>query len=220
MVRMFASKAFPPAAAHKDSGAKGGWEMRRRSWLWLLAALLLAGCGEKTQERAALLQQRYASLAGYETELRAAVPREDETLVYTLRLTKDADTVRAEVREPAALAGVAAVLTGSELTLAYDGTALDAGTLSPRVSALNAAPLLLDSFAHGCLDSCGSETLNGAETLRADFSVTLEKETFACMLCFGADGAPVYGEIAQDGKIIAAVEFTDFVFGDILLPDA
>jgi len=63
-------------------------------------------------------------------------------------------------------------------------------------------------------------TLDGAETLRADFSVTLEKETFACMLCFGADGAPVYGEIAQDGKIIAAVEFTDFVFGDILLPDA
>ena len=41
-----------------------------------------------------------------------------------------------------------------------------------------------------------------------------------CTLYFGADGAPVYGELAQDGKIIAAVEFTNFIFGDILSPDA
>lgn len=185
-----------------------------------LLLLLLTGCGRKTQERAAALQQQYALVTGYETQVRAALPREDETLVYTLHLTKDGDTVRAEVLEPEELAGVAAAMTGDALTLEYDGTILDAGTLSPRVSGLSAAPLLLDAFPRAYLDSCGSETLDGADALRVDFSAAAGSEALGCTLYFGADGAPVYGELAQDGKIIAAVEFTNFIFGDILSLDA
>ena len=122
--------------------------------------------------------------------------------------------------EPEELAGVAAAMTGDALTLEYDGTILDAGTLSPRVSGLSAAPLLLDAFPRAYLDSCGSETLDGADALRVDFSAAAGSEALGCTLYFGADGAPVYGELAQDGKIIAAVEFTNFIFGDILSPDA
>ena len=114
----------------------------------------------------------------------------------------------------------AATAAAASLTLEYDGTILDAGTLSPRISALSAVPLLLDAFPQAYLDSCGSETLEGEETLRADFSVTLGGEAFAGTIFFNAGGAPVYAEIAQDGKIIAAAEFTDFIFGDILSPDA
>ena len=110
-------------------------------------------------------------------------------------------------------------MEGEQLTLEYDGTILDAGTLSPRVSALNAAPLLLRAFPQGYLDSFGGETMDGEDTLRADFSLTLAGESFDCTLWFGADGAPVYGEIAQEGKIIAAVEFTNVIFGDILSSD-
>lgn len=186
----------------------------------LFALLLVSGCGEKTQGRAEMLQQRYAALNGYETHLRVVIPREEETLAYTLYLTRSEDCVRAEVEAPAELAGAAATMTGSALTLEYDGMILDAGTLSPRVSALSAAPLLLESFAQGYLNSCGGEDLDGAETLRADFSATQGDETLSCTLFFAADDTPVCGEIAQDGKIIAAVEFTDFHFGDILLPDA
>ena len=192
-----------------------------RRFLWLLpAVLLLGGCGDETQSRAAELQRRYEALAGYEAEVRVAVPRGDETLRYALRLTAQGETVRAEVTEPELLAGVSARMEGERLALEYDGTILDAGTLSPRVSALNAAPLLLRAFPQGYLDSCGSETLDGEDTLRADFSLTLEGESFGCTLWFGADGAPVYGEIAQEEKIIAAVAFTNVTFGDILSPDA
>ncbi len=195
--------------------------MKKRFWLWLLAVLaLLTGCGEKRQEEASALQQRYAALAGYETAVRVAVPREDEKLVYALHLTKDGDTVRAVVEEPMELAGIAATLTGEALTLEFDGTILDAGTLSPRVSGLSAVPLLLEAFPRAYLESCGGETLDGAETLRTDFSATAGDETLACTLFFDADGAPVYAEIARDGKIIAAAEFTNFIFGDILLQDA
>ena len=184
--------------------------------VFILLALLLAGCGEKTQSRAEEWQQRYAQMQGYEALVEVSVPREDETLHYTLSLEKSGDSVRAAVIEPEELTGIAATLTGDALTLEYDGMVLDAGTLSPRVSALNCVPLVLDGFSRAYLDSVGSETLDGKDTLRADFSMTLGDETLGGTVWFTDGGAPVYLEASEGGKIIAAAEFTNFVFGDIL----
>ena len=186
--------------------------------VFILLALLLSGCGEKTQSRAEEWQQRYAQMQGYEALVEVSVPREDETLHYTLSLEKSGDSVRAAVIEPEELTGIAATLTGDALTLEYDGMALDAGTLSPRVSALSCVPLVLDGFSRAYLDSVGSETLDGRETLRADFSMTLGGETLGGTVWFEDSGAPVYAEVCENGKIIAAAEFTNFVFDDILPP--
>lgn len=191
---------------------------KKRLTVFILLALLLAGCGEKTQSRAEEWQQRYAQMQGYEALVEVSVPREDETLHYTLSLEKSGDSVRAAVIEPEELTGIAATLTGDALTLEYDGMALDAGTLSPRVSALNCVPLVLDGFSRAYLDSVGSETLDGKDTLRADFSMTLGDETLGGTVWFTDGGAPVYLETSEGGKIIAAAEFTNFVFGDILSP--
>ena len=109
---------------------------------------------------------------------------------------------------------------GDKLTLTFDDLVLDVGTLSPRVSALSCVPLVLQNFPKVYLDSSGAETIGDVDALRADFSLTLSGETFACSLWLDASGAPVYAEIAENDKIIAAAEFTNFIFGDILSPDA
>ena len=72
---------------------------------------------------------------------------------------------------------------GKELRQLYTARmALDAGTLSPRVSALSCVPLVLDGFSGAYLDSCGSETIDEAETVRADFTMTLGSETLGAAM--------------------------------------
>ena len=75
--------------------------MRKKGCLLLAAlALLLAGCGEKTQKSAEDLQARYAQMQGYEAIVETAVPREDETLHYTLSLEHSNGETRAAVLAP------------------------------------------------------------------------------------------------------------------------
>ena len=70
--------------------------MRKKGCLLLAAlALLLAGCGEKTQKSAEDLQARYAQMQGYEAIVETAVPRGDETLHYTLSLEHSNGETRA-----------------------------------------------------------------------------------------------------------------------------
>lgn len=206
------------ACAHIEITDEGDEDMKK-IWPAVLCLLFLCSCGKEI-DRAEAMQEQYKNLASYETDVRVSVPRGDETLVYALHLSAQGDAVRATVSEPEELTGVGAVLEGDKLTLTFDDLVLDVGTLSPRVSALNCVPLVLQNFPKVYLDSSGAETIGDVDALRADFSLTLSGETFACSLWLGASGVPVYAEIAENDKIIAAAEFTNFIFGDILSPDA
>lgn len=191
----------------------------KKVWPAVLCLLFLCSCGKEI-DRAEATQEQYKNLASYETDVRVSVPREDETLHYTLSLEHSNGETRAAVLAPEELTGVGAVLEGDKLTLTFDDLVLDVGTLSPRVSALSCVPLVLQNFPKVYLDSSGVETIGDVDTLRADFSLTLSGETLACSLWLDASGVPVYAEIAENDKIIAAAEFTNFIFGDILSPDA
>ena len=191
----------------------------KKVWPAVLCLLFLCSCGKEI-DRAEAMQEQYKNLTSYETDVHVSVPRGDETLHYTLSLEHSNGETRAAVLAPEELTGVGAVLEGDKLTLTFDDLVLDVGTLSPRVSALSCVPLVLQNFPKVYLDSSGAETIGDVDALRADFSLTLSGETFACSLWLGASGAPVYAEIAENDKIIAAAEFTNFIFGDILSSDA
>lgn len=83
----------------------------KKVWPAVLCLFLLCSCGKET-DRAEEMQEQYKNLASYETDVRVSVPREDETLSYSLHLSAQGGTVRATVSEPEELAGVGAVLAG------------------------------------------------------------------------------------------------------------
>ena len=188
---------------------------------YLLAlTLLLSACDDEGADRAAEVQALYAALQGYAAEVRIDIPREDETLRYTLSLTKDGDALSVRVLAPDALRGVTAHIDGEALALEYDGAVLDAGTLDPGMSALSCVPLLLGAFPESCVTAQSTERFGEQEALRVCFETDCGGERLVCAVYFSAKNAPLYAEIAEKGKIILFAEFTDFTFGAILSPDA
>lgn len=187
----------------------------------LSLTLLLTACGGNAgADRAAEVQTLYADLQGYAAEVKVDIPREDETLHYTLSLTKDGDARSARVLAPDALRGVTAHIDGETLTLEYDGAVLDAGTLNPKVSALSCVPLLLRTFPESYITAQSIERFGEQDALRVCFETDCGGEKLGCVVYFSEENAPLYAEIAENGKIILFVEFTDFTFGAILSSDA
>ena len=186
--------------------------------LGLLFLFSLTGCaqGDPLPTRVEALQQSYAAAPGIEAEAEVAVLRAEETLRFTLAVQYTEQECRVTVLAPEELAGTAASLRGESLSLLYDGLVLDAGSVCPGVSAVNCVPLLLQSVAEGCVTAYGSESFGDQDALRLELEHDLPGQTLSCTLYIGEDDAPLYGEIVENGKIIAAAEFTNVRFGDIL----
>ena len=183
--------------------------------------LLLTACGDDTgTDRVTEVQALYAALQGYAAGVNVDIPREAETLHYTLSLTKDGDAFSVRVLAPDALKGVTAHIDGETLSLEYDGAVLDAGTLNPKVSALSCVPLLLNSFPESYITAQSMERFGEQDALRVCFETDCGGEKLACVVYFSEENAPLYAEIAENGKIILFAEFTNFTFGDILPSDA
>ena len=185
-----------------------------------LTFLLTACGGNAGADRVSEVQTLYADLQGYAAEVKIDIPREDETLRYTLSLTKDGDALSARVLAPDALKGITAHIDGETLALEYDGIVLDAGTLNPKVSALSCVPLLLRVFPESYITAQSMERFGEQDALRMCFETDCGGEKLGCVVYFSEENAPLYAEIAENGKIILFAEFTDFTFGAILSSDA
>lgn len=180
---------------------------------------LLSACGApRTDARAENLQRHYAETRGCTARAAVSVVRETETQRYVLSLSRADDQTRVTVVEPEALAGVSAVVgSGDELTLEFDGMALDAGSLDPRVSAVNAADILLRAAAEGWITERSYERYGDVEALRLCFETEQTGGKLLVAAWFDDGDAPLYAEIERDGEILAYLEFTEFQFCDILL---
>lgn len=191
--------------------------MKQLCALLALLTLLLTGCAaEQADTRAETLQQKYADLNGCAARAVVAVARDGETRQYTLDIAKDGDETRVTVLEPEALAGVSAVVSGDALSLSYDGMVLDAGSADERISAVNAADILLRAAASGYVTERNTERYEDTDALRLCFETEQGGERLYVTAWFDADDAPLYAEIERDGEVLAYLEFTDFVFHDII----
>ena len=162
------------------------------------------------------LAAKYAALSGCDARVAVTVACDGETRQYTLDIAKDGDETRVTVLEPEALAGVSAVVSGDALSLAYDGMVLDAGSADERISAVNAADILLRAAASGYVTERNTERYEDTDALRLCFETEQGGETLRVTAWFDAADRPLYAELERGGAVLAYLEFTDFVFHDII----
>ena len=73
--------------------------------------------------------------------------------------------------------------------------------------------------AEGCVTERNCERCENTEALRLCFETEHAGEKLLVTAFFDASDKPLYAEIEQDGRILAYLQFTDFVFCDIIPSD-
>ena len=204
----------------------------------LLGCALLCACGA-APSAGQNLQEQYAAVKTAQLEAEVVCHLEGESRSYTVQYlgnVKEGSAVRylnlpieelkkaaiaqmkggdavTTITTPEELAGISATVSGSDLTLTYDGTGLAAGPLRD-VCAANCLPLLLRAVSDGYILEQGKETIEGQPCLRLALDATLPSgEKVLCTGWFyGADLTPCYAEFSQDGKLLVSARITYFTF--------
>lgn len=185
--------------------------------------LLLTACGGGAGEAETVdVRQRYHDMTGCTMEASVVCGQEGlewEALLRCEYVPEGESTV--EVLEPSSIAGVRAVLSDSDWRIEYEDACLNVGVLgSEEISPAACLPRLMSALRDGWLLEENQE--DWAETpclrLTVDQSGLQDGKIVSTVWLRQADGTPLRGEIAVDGEIILAADFTSFAFCDTMEP--
>ena len=184
--------------------------------------LLLTACGGTGEEPSANLRDLYHDMTGCTMEATVTCDQEGLEWEAVLRCdyVPDGKTV-IEVLAPETIAGVKAVVSGSDWQLEYEGERLNVGAISQEeISPALCLPRLMDALRDGWLLEENEESWNDIPCLRlcVDQSGLQDVKIVSTVWLRQEDGAPLRGEIAVDGEIILTAEFTSFAFYDTIKP--
>lgn len=146
--------------------AFGGNTMKRIVILPLCLLLLCGGCGKKSST-AANIQEQYSRVATaqMEAEVTFHTPQEDRQLHAAMYL--HAGGVHRHRHSAGNRQGVTATVSGEELTIAYDGAVLSAGSVG-RFGPVNALPCLLQAIGQRLSAGGGPGDAGGRRLLPPD----------------------------------------------------
>lgn len=192
-----------------------------RKWFcvpMITLCLLLSACGKGTEPED--LRVRYQEMSGCEMTA-AVLCGQGETeweAVLKCVYVPDGESI-VEVLEPETIAGVKAVVSDAEWQLEYQDVVLNVGSLS--VEGINPAvclPRLMCALREGWLLEENDENWQGipCRRLALDQTGVQGGKIVSTLWLRSDDGTPLRGEISVDGEIILSVEFTEFVFHDII----
>ena len=182
--------------------------MKRTLWFALTIPLLLTGCAAQRDAKE-WEEWRDAASAAEHISFTAEITAEwqDAALTYTSEVSADREETVVTLTAPDTVAGVVCRSRGSECTLEYDGAVMLLDALRNKTAApCAAAPLLLTALREGrTLWTAHAEDCRTAALENADGdTVTVWR---------GADGCPVYAEIARDGTVILTLRISRWQSG-------
>ena len=175
----------------------------------LCLLLLCGGCGKKSST-AANIQEQYSRVATaqMEAEVTFHTPQEDRSFTLQCTFTPEESTVT--VTAPETVKGVTATVSGEELTIAYDGAVLSAGSVG-RFGPVNALPCLLQAIGSGYLLEEGRETLEDADCYRLTLDATAGDTPLKCTVWLDAETLlPRYAEFAADDAVVVSAKLLAF----------
>lgn len=176
----------------------------------LLLCAALCGCGSAAAGNAVQDQYRTVRTARLEAEVTSHTDTDSRT--FTLLCSYDAagDAVTT-VTQPHELAGLTAVASGEDLTLACEGLQLPVGA-SSDICPANCLPYLLRALANGYVLEQGAETLEDAPCLRLTLDTTgASGGKVLCAVWLDESGLfPRYAEFSQDGQMVLSVRLLSF----------
>lgn len=186
----------------------------------ILCCLLLTACaGRGTAEAepdAAALRSPYHDMNSCTMTAAVSCSQEEQLWEAVLQcnyIPGGESTV--EVLEPENIAGIQAVLTGSELKLVYQDLCLNAGTVSTQeVSPMACLPRLMSALRDGWLLEENRESWNEIPCLRltVDQSGIQAGKLVSTIWLRLDDGTPLRGEISVEGETILTADFSSFNF--------
>lgn len=196
--------------------------MKRAITAALACLCLLTGCGSAPQQQdVEKILARYETAQRIEMTARVCCEYEHERREYTLRCIDSAQGESSvEVLSPEELCGVRAIVGGEETYLQYDDLLLDAALLgTSKLSPAEILPRLLEAMREGWLLEQSREE-GAEELLRLCFETEGAEEKLYWTVWLNEEtGAVTAAEVTEGEELFFTMEFTDFVFGDILLPD-
>ena len=183
--------------------------MNKIIWPLLLCAVL-CGCGGGETGNA--VQEQYSTLetARLEAEVTSHTSTDSRTFTLLCSYDADGDTVTT-VTAPGELAGLTAVVSGTDMTLSSEGLQLPAGA-SLDICPANCLPYLLWALADGYVLEQSSEALDNTPCLRLALDTTAPGGgKVLCAVWLDAEGLfPRYAEFSRNEQVVLTVKLLAF----------
>ena len=183
--------------------------MNKIIWPLLLCAVL-CGCGGGETGNA--VQEQYSTLETARLEAEVTSHTSTDSRTFTLLCSYDADgDAVTTVTAPGELAGLTAVVSGTDMTLSSEGLQLPAGA-SLDICPANCLPYLLRALADGYVLEQSSEVLDDAPCLRLALDTTAPGGgKVLCAVWLDAEGLfPRYAEFSRNEQVVLTAKLLAF----------
>lgn len=184
--------------------------MNKIIWPLLLCAVL-CGCGGGETGNAVQEQYRTLETARLEAEVTSHTSTDSRTFTLLCSYDADGDAVTT-VTDPGELAGLTAVVSGTDMTLSSEGLQLPAGA-SLDICPANCLPYLLRALADGYVLEQSSEALDDTPCLRLALDTTAPGGggKVLCAVWLDAEGLfPRYAEFSRNEQVVLTVKLLAF----------
>ena len=184
--------------------------MNKIIWPLLLCAVL-CGCGGGETGNAVQEQYRTLETARLEAEVTSHTSTDSRTFTLLCSYDADGDAVTT-VTDPGELAGLTAVVSGTDMTLSSEGLQLPAWA-SLDICPANCLPYLLRALADGYVLEQSSEALDDTPCLRLALDTTAPGGggKVLCAVWLDAEGLfPRYAEFSRNEQVVLTVKLLAF----------